>query len=298
MLVLLNPAAGTLVGSPIEDVAARVGAGLRDAGVDAEVRVVPGDQMGAAAREAARGPHEAVIAGGGDGTLNTVAAELLDTGKAFGVLPLGTHNLFAKAIGMPLPLDAAVAALAAAEPQTIDVAEVNGRPFLNFAGLGLHPAVVSEREAMPEPRKRNRFVVLAIAFLRVLRRLPLLRVGLPTPEGPRWRVTPSVIVCANPWPLTMLGVESATSEPGLLHVYLARNTRWLAIAWLAVRMMLRQGGTARSFETLALPEVTLRLHRWWVSATIDGEVVTLTTPLVFRLRRGALRVLTPTTTEP
>ena len=106
------------------------------------------DELTAAARA---GAYDAVIAGGGDGTLNTIANRLAGGTVPFGVLPLGTHNHFAKDQNVPLDLDAAVAALADAVAERrfadLDVGEVNGRIFLNASAIGLHPEFVKERDA-------------------------------------------------------------------------------------------------------------------------------------------------------
>jgi diacylglycerol kinase family enzyme len=95
-LVLLNESAGTLAASKDGDEAARIREGFAAHGVDADVRTVSPDDMERVSRDAAGDAAvAAVVAGGGDGTLNTIAAALAGTGKPFGVLPLGTHNHFA-----------------------------------------------------------------------------------------------------------------------------------------------------------------------------------------------------------
>src|SRR3954453_2005843 len=136
-LVILNQAAGTLAASPSDDAPRRIRDGFAAAGVDADVRAVAGPELEAVARGAAAEGFDAVVAGGGDGTLNTIANALAGGPVAFGVLPLGTHNHFAKELQIPLDLDAAVAALARGTFHDLDIAEVNGRVFLNFSSLGL-----------------------------------------------------------------------------------------------------------------------------------------------------------------
>src|SRR6185503_10902419 len=110
----------------------------------------------------------AVVAGGGDGTLNTIAAALAGSGKPLGVLPLGTHNHFAKDIAVPLDLDAAVEALARGvargESRDVDVGEVNGRLFLNFSGVGLHPQVVKHRDVQRALLGRKKFFAMFVAL--------------------------------------------------------------------------------------------------------------------------------------
>src|SRR6478672_3353629 len=104
VLVLLNPKSGTLASSAAGDEAQRVRRGLEARGLEADVRMVDGgggadghggnvDELTAAARA---GAYDAVIAGGGDGTINTIANALAGGPAPFGVLPLGTHNHFAK----------------------------------------------------------------------------------------------------------------------------------------------------------------------------------------------------------
>jgi diacylglycerol kinase family enzyme len=301
VLVLLNQAAGALARTDADDEPRRIRAGFAAAGVDARVESVEAKDLAvrlAAFREAKDGPFDAVIGGGGDGTLNTIAAALAGTRTAFGVLPLGTHNHFAKDLGIPLDLDAAVAALARGSPQDIDVAEVNGRLFLNFSALGFHPLVVKHREAQRSARGRAKFLALFVAVWRVMRVLPLMRVTL-TCGGATVvrRLTPSVIVCNNPHQMRVIGVE-AVSHPGraLLNVYLARATRWPGVLWLILRAAARRLGGARTFEALALPEVTIDTRSRHARVSIDGEVTDLRTPLRYRVRRGGLKVIVPSLT--
>ena len=295
-LVLLNPSAGTLAASQSGDEARRIGDGFRANGVEADVRSVgPAELDGVAARAAAPGSgFDAVVAGGGDGTLNAVAAALAGTGRAFGVLPLGTHNHFAKDMNVPLDLDRAVEALARGPARDVDVGEVNGRLFLNFCGVGLHPMVVRHREAQRAARGRGKFVAMAVALLRALRRPPVMRVRIDGPGRNVRRLTPSVIVCNNPHQMQVFGLHNV-SYPGrgVLNVYLARSTGWLGLAWLILRAAFRTLDTARNFEALAFPELAISIRRRTLRVSVDGEVVDMQPPLRYRVRRGGLKVIVP-----
>jgi diacylglycerol kinase (ATP) len=81
--------------------------------------------------------HEVYIAAGGDGTVHTVASELVGTEKIFGVLPLGSGNGFAKEFGFNLNLRSLLAYIRKAESMDIDVIEINDKLCLNVAGIGL-----------------------------------------------------------------------------------------------------------------------------------------------------------------
>ena len=298
-LVLLNESAGTLAASSAGDAPLRIRRGFEAAGVDADVRAVPPGQLEHVARAAARDPSvAAVVAGGGDGTLNTVAAALAGTGKPFGVLPLGTHNHFAKDMNVPLDLDAAVAALArgvaAGASRDVDVGEVNGRLFLNFSGIGLHPLVVKHRDVQRAVLGRGKYVAMFFALLRVLRRPPVLRARLESDALNVRRITPSVIVCNNPHQMRVFGVENVSdADRSLLNVYVAKSTNWVGLVWLIVRAAFRTLDSARRFEAFTVKDVTIHTRRESVRVSIDGEVTDLPTPLRYRVRRGGLKVISP-----
>ena len=95
------------------------------------------DEITELAREAARGPHEVIVAAGGDGTINTVAAAVLDTDKILGVLPLGTLNHFAKDLSIPIELERAARTIIACHTADVVVSVVFVRVFFNSFCLGL-----------------------------------------------------------------------------------------------------------------------------------------------------------------
>ena len=298
-LVLLNESAGTLAASKTSDEPERIRLGFQAQGVGVEVRAVPPDQLEASTREAAAcSDVTAVVAGGGDGTLNTIAAALVGTGKPYGVLPLGTHNHFAKDLGLPLDLDAAVAALARGVARgsfrDLDVGEVNGRLFLNFSGIGLHPLIVKHRDVQRAVLGRTKFFALFVALFRVLRRPPVIRARLENEALSVRRFTPSVIVCNNPHQMRVFGVDNVSfNDRSLLNVYVARATNWAGLVWLIIRAAFRTLDNARNFEAFTLKEVTIHTRGQTARVSIDGEVTDLPTPLSYRVRRGGLRVVVP-----
>lgn len=96
------------------------------------------------AREAAAAGADAVLAVGGDGTANEVAQGLIHSPTALGLVPVGSGNGLARALGVPLSPAHALSVLTDAVPRAMDVGFVNGRPFLNVAGAGLDAEVGAE----------------------------------------------------------------------------------------------------------------------------------------------------------
>lgn len=78
-----------------------------------------------------------VVAAGGDGTVGWVGRTLLDSGRHLAILPLGTFNTFARSLGIPINLDAAIELARHGRPRPVTVGRVDGRPFLEVAAIGL-----------------------------------------------------------------------------------------------------------------------------------------------------------------
>ncbi|MEO7009675.1 MAG: diacylglycerol kinase family protein, partial [Caldimonas sp.] len=132
------------------------------AGAHAEIALARGGAELATCIETAIAQHPAVIvAGGGDGTISSVGAALVDSAIALGVLPLGTLNHFARDAGVSLDLERAVDAIVNGRPTPVDVGEVNGRIFLNNSSLGLYPDIVRDRERQQKRLGRGKWPALA-----------------------------------------------------------------------------------------------------------------------------------------
>src|SRR6267143_4263041 len=116
-------------------------------GVESEVSLAKsGAEVARLARQAVHDKWTVIVAGGGDGTVNTVASQVIGTDKILGVVPLGTLNHFARDLKIPAELELAAQVFVSGRTIHVDVGEVNGRIFLNNSSLGLYPTIVSERE--------------------------------------------------------------------------------------------------------------------------------------------------------
>src|SRR5688572_22828485 len=113
VIVVLNGGAGTILKT--DDPVAEITAAFRAAGVEADVRTVAGGRLLETLAAAFDAPADAVVVGGGDGTVGAAAHIAVARGRPLGILPLGTLNHFAKDAGLPLDLEGAVAAIARGE---------------------------------------------------------------------------------------------------------------------------------------------------------------------------------------
>jgi diacylglycerol kinase (ATP) len=88
--------------------------------------------------------YDTFIAAGGDGTVNSLAAELIGSGKILGVLPIGSGNGFAREMGFRKKLRSLIKDIRAKESFEIDVLFINDKPSINVSGIGLDSLVAHE----------------------------------------------------------------------------------------------------------------------------------------------------------
>ena len=253
-----------------------------------------GEGLIRAARAALAAGVELIVAGGGDGTINAVASEVCGSSVRFGVLPLGTLNHFAKDLGIPLALDEAIANVAQGRVRKVDVAEVNGRIFLNNSSLGLYPDIVRDREKQQSRLGRGKWLAAAWATLGALRRFPFLSLRLAINGKHHARRTPFVFIGNNEYSMQGLSIGGRSKlDAGLLSLYMAQRPGRLGLLRFALHALRGVLGQERDFDVMLTDrlEITSRHRRLRVST--DGEVTLMASPLQYRIRPGALSVIAP-----
>ncbi len=270
---------------------------LLDAGLDVGA-VLDGDATDLMARMAhARDlPVDAIVTAGGDGTIAAAAEVLTGTRKALAPLPLGTMNLLAKDLGIPIDLDLAIAALARSEAVAIDVGEVNGRKFLCNSMLGV-PARLAER------RERNRLNMGFIgwwrhsfASLKAMYRYPPMRVGMAYGDGtPHVELRSKAIVVANNAYDEGFGQVLTRSrlDGGQLTVYATRRLSLWPLIRLSTRMALGAWTHDPDLETHTVRKLAVTSRRRLIRVMNDGETMLIRPPLRYKILPKALMVLRP-----
>jgi len=297
IVVIVNAGSG---GGNDRDLVDRLAGHFKAAGLHAEIELAHGgDEIITAVGNAVARRPPLIVAGGGDGTVSTVAAALVDTGIIFGVLPLGTLNHFAKDLGIPLELADAVAVLAHGEAGRVDVGEVNGRIFVNNSSLGLYPDIVHDRERQQKRLRRGKWPAFVWATLSALRRYPFLVVALVVDGKEVLRKTPFVFIGNNEYRMEGFAIgERSGLEDGRLSLYVAqRPGRWrlLQLALRALTGKLRQ---ARDFDAVVATDIVVQSKKKRLRVATDGEVTVMTPPLHYRVRAASLIVMRPRTPSP
>ena len=267
-------------------------------GIDARISIAhTGARVAELAQRAAQSEADIIVAGGGDGTINSVASAAVASGKTMGVLPFGTMNHFAKDLHIPLDLEGAIETIIAGQAIQVDVGEVNNRIFVNNSSLGLYPSIVRERQKQ-QKLGWGKWPAYVWAALAVLRRYPFLNVRLTIDGKELLSRTPFVFIGNNEYEMESLNIGGRASlDAGILSLYMSDRTSRLGLIRLALRALFGGLRQEKDFMALGTKEVWIGTKHKHVRVALDGEVLVIAPPLHYRVRPRALRVLTPLTNQ-
>lgn len=297
--VVINCGAGSVDDAAVDDERARVAAAFAPLGLEPTVRAVGGMAVGLSVRMAADRGCDVVVVAGGDGTLGSAADALADSGVPLGILPMGTFNHFAKDLGIPIDLAAAAQVIVEGRTAAVDVAEVNGRTFVNNSSIGLYPVMVDLRDEIRSNRGWGKVRSVPLASWRVLRRFPTRRLQIEV-DGQTWdRRSPFVFVGNNTYEVGPRGIGARTEiSDGVLCCYVAKAETRRRFVRLAIGAALRGPGRTPHLDAACAPEVTIDAHGHRVLVAVDGEVDAIRGPLRYKSRPGALLVRVPADSSP
>lgn len=304
-VVVVNGAAGRQQG---EDLAATIRHAVSAAGRQVSVRLVthPGElgMTAVAAAAQARALRGLLVAVGGDGTLNTLAAAALDAGVAFSAIPQGTFNYFGRCHGFPADPAEAVAAVLDGCLKPVQVGSLGGRIFLVNASFGLYPRLLEDREAFKQQWGRSRAAAWGAALLTLFghhrqHRIHLQGVGPDGATVERTLTSSTVFVANNRLQLEQVGVpEAAAVEAGALVGLVLRPMGRGAMIGLALKGALGRLGEAEDVERLVFRRLQIEPGRpWWrpheVAVAVDGEQTRMRPPLIFSVAGQPLWLMAP-----
>ena len=274
-----------------DDLSAALGR-LLEAGFEfVEERVAVPTQLAQVVRRH-RDRVDAVIVGGGDGTLTMAADGLADAQLPLGILPLGTANDLARTLNLPLDPVAAADVIAAGHRRQIDLGWVNGTHFFNVATVGLGVGVTRRLNR----ERKSRWGILAYLFAAaqvVAHARPFAADIRTETETIRVRTVQVTVGNGPHFGGGMTVDEAATIDDGVLHLVSLEVERWwqlvglLPAMWRGTQWKAAQARTLRGREFEVTP-VKKRKKK----VTADGEVSSRT-PAHFRVVPRALSVFVP-----
>jgi diacylglycerol kinase family enzyme len=283
-------------GSFGEDKAEKLGQIFEKNGIDARILAVePGELDRHCAEVAKEAGVDALVAAGGDGTISTAAAAVAGTAMKLGVLPLGTLNHFARDAGIPLDLEEAVAVIAGGRTRQVDVAEINGRVFINNSAVGLYPELVKSREAQQRLFGRSKRVAMLVAGMRAFWRFSRRRLDIRIAGHQGSIVTPLLFVGNNRYKISLMGLGQRDAiDRGELCIYAPLASGPLHFLSVALRAVLGREDRQQDFIFLdGVTEAEIDSPRPALQVATDGEAQRMETPLRYRIRAGELKLIVP-----
>ena len=242
------------------------------------------------ARAASAGGADAVVAIGGDGTVNEVVNGLDGSETALGIVPLGTANDFARQVGIPLDVDHAMDAVLQREPVWIDTASLNGRRFLNVSSGGIGAEATAETP--PEAKEALGFLAYAITGVRKLAELAPHRARF---RAPGLDLTTEFLLFAVGNARTSGGgavvTPQASVTDGLLDLCIVEAMARTEFAKLVLRIRHGDHVGSDGVHYLQVPHAEISSDEP-MSVNVDGEASD-GSRLEYRARRGDLRIHLP-----
>ena len=284
-LVLLNARAGTLIDNGADNIVSALKSSLARRHTD--IRLLQPHDMAPAIAQAARGSHDTIIVGGGDGSVSSAAAALAGTQKVLGVLPFGTLNLLARDLGMPSDPKEAIAALASAQQRRIDLGSVGGRPFHSLSGLGFFSQMARAREEV-RAHPLGRFLGVALAALRAVRRTATFTLEI-SADGRHSSAEALAVLITN----NRFGPDWRRKrlDEGVLEILIAENAGGLAKLKASADLVTGSWRESDGIRSIIAREVTITRHRHKVWTATDGELSREPIPLRYRIVPQALIAL-------
>lgn len=273
---------------------------FREHGQTLECRLVDGAQLNAELERAASDPaSDVLLAGGGDGTISAAAGICFAHKMALAVLPAGTMNLFARSLGVPLQLDAALAAIAGGEIGAVDIATANGRPFVHQFSIGLHSRLVRIRNELTYHSRWGKMLASLQAITLALSRPLVFEVDITTRLGTDRRRAAAVAVSNNVLGEGHVPYAEAVDR-GVLGVYVVKPMPTAELARLAFSLAFGNWKEHPLVSEKEVAQVGLRFPHRKASAlaVIDGELIPLERQVDLRIHAQGLRVVLPMSAQP
>lgn len=278
----------------VESMARQMRAEFAEHAVEALITVCPGPKMAAAAEKLLQENVAGLVAGGGDGTVSTIAEICVREQLPLGILPLGTRNHFGRDLQIPTSLRESITCIASGVTARVDVGSVNGRIFINNSSIGAYPHAVEGREALRERFGLRKHVAAVVSILRTFARYPVVEATIEFNGTNIRRETPFIFVGNNRYTIRPFSMQyRASMNEGRLCIYTSHNNGipgLFRLLWLSLRNRLEQSG---DFEMFCTSQAVIRPQKPSVRVSRDGEIGRMDTPLHYEIKPGALEVFVP-----
>lgn len=292
IMLIINPISGT---GKKEGLAETVANGLGKKGYQTDVRVTTGPADATRlAREAVEQGYYAVVAAGGDGTVNETASALCNSDVALGIIPSGSGNGLARHLNIPLDIEGAIDVILEDNVIPSDFGTVNGRQFFCTFGVGFDAAV---SHTFAKSSRRGFLTYVKSALTEYLRYKP--QTYTISANGKILTEKAFVIACCN---ASQYGnnayiAPDASITDGLLDIIIIHQGSPIDTALIGMDLFTGYINKNTMIHSLRAPAAVIyRNHEG--PAHLDGEPVMLDDIMDIRCHHRGLKIFTPRDNAP
>ena len=238
--------------------------------------------------------YNAILIGGGDGTVRSALQILIDMEVPIAILPLGTVNLLARDIGYPNDIESLFKIIKNNKTKQIDLAEVNNEIIINHAWIGFYYYILKFRKKHKSILGRSKLLKILFNTINIFNAFPIYKLTLETNDREVFYKTCLVYISNNESLVTLQNFsERKTLSSGLIWITILKcHTRWELVKciFLALITGVKKSKYISQFSTNKLT-ITTELNM--INAVIDGELFKLEVPLNFTIHQKKLTMIVP-----
>ncbi|MCD7971810.1 MAG: YegS/Rv2252/BmrU family lipid kinase [Candidatus Azobacteroides sp.] len=242
------------------------------------------------AREAVENFYEYVLAVGGDGTVNEIACELVQSETALGIIPLGSGNGLARHLGIPIHTKKALEVFLSENVTAVDYCKANDKFFFATFGVGLDAKV---SEAFSESKTRGLITYVANSITEFAKLKPE-KYTITTYEGESFTRDAILITCANAsqWGYNAYVAPKASVQDGLLDMVILFPFPIMDAPSLGIQLMTKNIDKNNYVKIIKTKEVIIEREKEEV-AQVDGEPILLGNKIEIKTYKGGLKAIVP-----
>ena len=282
---IINPISGgknkTLIPEKIRNL-------IQNENIDAEIIVSKNsDDTNYQAKDAVLKNFDAVIAVGGDGTINNIATQLINQKTALGIIPMGSGNGLSRALNIPFNLKKAIVKVLNGKIKKIDTGLINEIPFVNLAGVGFDAHVAGKFHSSVSRGLMNYVKITISEFNNYKPRTYTISY-----DGVERNISAFLITVNNG---TQFGNNAYTApnallDDGLLNVMIIHKCSWYNIPSLAIRLFTKTIAKHPNVESFSTKSISIKRAENEL-VNIDGEPFQMSTDLIISLNKLSLSII-------
>lgn len=241
------------------------------------------------AKDASDKGYDAVIAVGGDGSINEIASVLINSNTAIGIIPNGSGNGLAHYLKIPLNVQKSIEIINNFGLLSIDTATINEKPFISVAGLGFD-ALVADDFAHSKTRGLLSYIKIIVKnYITYRRKNYELYINSKKIQKKAMMIT---LANSNQFGYNTVIAPNAVINDGLIDVCLIYRIPFLEAAFLSLLLFLRRIDISKHIEIIKTNEVTIYQNRKRV-VHIDGDPIQLGKKIQIKVKPLSLKIIVP-----